>query len=140
MAPALEQLLCETLDDITLIRRVDGVLLIEFVQVKAAERRSDRRWETAISGRFSLAHHRCVEDCRFGIASRVGVHTDLKVLTSDATSVRTLHGQSVDLRAVPEPAYAPPGDHDRRDEVVAFTRAVPACPEPCGAMPAEHAK
>ncbi|MBI2767668.1 MAG: serine hydrolase, partial [Chloroflexi bacterium] len=30
----------------------------------------------------------------------------------------------VTLGAFPEPAYAPPGDHNRRNEVVAFTRAV----------------
>ena len=32
----------------------------------------------------------------------------------------------VTLGAFPEPAYAPPGDHNRRNEVVAFTRAVRA--------------
>jgi CubicO group peptidase (beta-lactamase class C family) len=32
----------------------------------------------------------------------------------------------VTLGAFPEPAYAPPGDHIRRNEVVAFTRAVRA--------------
>ena len=32
----------------------------------------------------------------------------------------------VTLGAFPEPAYAPPGDHNRRNEVAAFTRAVRA--------------
>jgi hypothetical protein len=32
----------------------------------------------------------------------------------------------VTLGAFPEPAYAPPGGHNRRNEVVAFTRAVRA--------------
>lgn len=32
----------------------------------------------------------------------------------------------VTLGAFPEPAYAPPGDHNRRNEVVAFTRAITA--------------
>lgn len=90
--PALEQVWCETLDDITLIRRVDGALLIEFVQVKAAD--FSQMWSVALicNGKQqslvarSLAHHRCVESCRFRIVSRLGVHTDLKVLTFDATA------------------------------------------------------
>ena len=32
----------------------------------------------------------------------------------------------VTLGAFPQPAYVRPGDHDRRNEVVAFTRAVRA--------------
>jgi hypothetical protein len=32
----------------------------------------------------------------------------------------------VTLGAFPEPAYAPPNDHHRRNEVVAFTRLVRA--------------
>ncbi|MFZ5783060.1 MAG: serine hydrolase domain-containing protein [Pseudomonadota bacterium] len=35
----------------------------------------------------------------------------------------------VTLGAFPQPAYAPPGDHNRRNEVVAFTRAVRAAVE-----------
>jgi hypothetical protein len=88
--PALEQVWCETLDDITLIRRIDGAPLIEFVQVKAAD--LSQMWTVALicDGKQqslvarSLAHHRCAEPCRFRVVSRTGVHAELKVLTFDA--------------------------------------------------------
>lgn len=91
--PALEQVWCEALDDITLIYRVDGNLLVEFVQVKAAD--LSQMWSVAriCSGKQdsliarSLAHHRCAEPCRFRIVSRIGVQSELKVLTSHATAV-----------------------------------------------------
>lgn len=77
--PALEQVWCETLDDITLIRRADGTLLIEFVQVKAADlaqmwsvaRICDGKQQSLVAR--SLAQHRCAEPCTFRIVSRIGV-------------------------------------------------------------------
>jgi Cap4 dsDNA endonuclease len=118
--PALEQVWCETLDDITLIRRPNEIPVVEFVQVKAAD--LSQMWTIALicDGNDqsliarSLAHHRCAEPCSFRIVTRTGVHSDLKVLTFDATasercignpSTCTLHRNvSVRLDGIHSPA------------------------------------
>ncbi|UGA44178.1 DUF4297 domain-containing protein [Bradyrhizobium quebecense] len=99
--PTLEQVWCETLDDITLIRRQNnGTLLVEFVQVKAAE--LSQMWtisliceekHQSLVGR-SLAQHRCEEPCRFRIVSRTAVHAELRILTYDPLADERCIGNS----------------------------------------------
>lgn len=84
----LEEVWCETLDDITLLWCEHADITVEFVQVKAAD--LSQMWsialicdgqETSLIGR-SLAQHRCLERSKFRVVSRVGVNADLKVLTT----------------------------------------------------------
>jgi hypothetical protein len=83
----LEEVWCETLDDITLLWREGPDITAEFVQVKAAE--LQQMWSVALICDdhdkslvgHSLAQHRCSERCKFRVVSRVGVNAELKVLT-----------------------------------------------------------
>lgn len=88
----LEEVWCETLDDVTLLWRLDGQLIVEFVQVKAAD--IMQMWsvalicdgaEKSLIGR-SLAQHRCAEKCGFRIVSRIGLNAELRVLLLPAGS------------------------------------------------------
>lgn len=82
----LEEVWCEALDDITLLWRLKGNVVVEFVQVKAAD--LSQMWSVALicEGEKksliakSLAQHRCSEPCIFRIVTRIGVQQDLKIL------------------------------------------------------------
>ena len=84
---------CETLDDITVLRRAGEKETVEFVQVKGTS--SDQLWSiaqvcqrngaetgTSILER-SLAHDRCREECYFTIVTKRDVRSELKPLTFD---------------------------------------------------------
>ena len=93
---------CETLDDITLVRRKGSQEEFEFVQVKSNEFRHfwsiselckrEKTKGTGISGSSilekSLAYERGKEPCRFRIVTCLPVNTELKVLTLPLTSPR----------------------------------------------------
>ena len=94
--PRLEEVWCETHDDITLIWCENEVEKVEFVQVKDYDRdtlwslprlcqREERREGTSILER-SLAEARCQEPCMFRIVTSLGVKDELKILTYDFSS------------------------------------------------------
>lgn len=82
---------CETLDDITLIRQVDGHECAEFVQVKSGDLEQlwsparlcarDKRGGKAVPGSSilekSLAHDRCREACTFRVVTTSAVREPL---------------------------------------------------------------
>ena len=101
--PNLLEVWCESLDDITLIWNDNGVVTVEFVQVKAGD--IGQMWTvpriceggvTSLVGR-SLIQHRCSEPCYFRVVTRLGIHSDLHVLRlkNDAFRDLTIHMQKV---------------------------------------------
>jgi hypothetical protein len=96
--PNLEEVWCETQDDITLIRVEDDGRHVEFVQVKGGDldhhwsvstvcERKNQRVGTSIVER-SLAYDRCRETCSFTIVTALRVNSDLEILTSTPESLR----------------------------------------------------
>lgn len=93
----LEEVWCETQDDITLIWKRDEKIEVEFVQVK--NNTSFTAWSTSIlcdrKGKGighsilekSLANDRCEEKCCFRIITAQSVNDDLKILTYDIKSL-----------------------------------------------------
>ena len=89
----LEEVWCETQDDITLIWKRDEDIEVEFVQVK--NNTSFTAWSPAIlcdrKGKGighsilekSLANDRCAEKCCFRMVTAQSVNDDLKILTFD---------------------------------------------------------
>jgi hypothetical protein len=94
--PALQEVWCETQDDITLIWLCDSHQEVEFIQVKnvelghpwsAAELCKRERMianapkmGTSILEK-SLAHDCCAEPCRFRMVTSLSVNSELKILT-----------------------------------------------------------
>lgn len=88
---SLEGVWCENQDDITLLWRKNGELIVEFVQVKSNE--LDMLWSTAyLCSRAnkkpgdsilekSLANDRCEEKCWFRMVTTQGINSDLKILS-----------------------------------------------------------
>lgn len=82
---------CETLDDITVLRRIDGCESAEFVQVKsddlqhlwsparlcAREKRGKKRVPGSSILEKSLAHDRCRETCTFRLVTTAAVREPL---------------------------------------------------------------
>jgi hypothetical protein len=91
--PKLEEVWCETLDDIVLIWSVNAAKSVEFVQVKGGE--ADQLWSVSMLCRSemqadgpglsilekSLAQDRCKESCRFRMVTTRPVMKTLEVLT-----------------------------------------------------------
>lgn len=92
----LEEVWCETQDDITLIWKRDGKIEVEFVQVKSNT--SFNAWSISIlcdrknkgTGHSilekSLANDRCKEKCYFRMITAQSVNAELKVLTYEITN------------------------------------------------------
>jgi hypothetical protein len=92
----LVEVWCETQDDVTLIWQSDGAQVVEFVQVKSAER--DHLWSVAELCRRekgrpgtsvlerSLAHDRADEPATFRLVTTRGVAKELAVLTNPLDS------------------------------------------------------
>jgi len=92
--PELEEVWCETHDDITLVWRNNGSKIIEFIQVKSGDLSS--RWSVAILCKRersndkpkigssvleqSLARARCQEQIMFRMVTPIDVDDDLKIL------------------------------------------------------------
>lgn len=89
--PDIAEVWCETHDDITLIRRKDGVEVVEFIQVKDLD--IDQLWTvaklcerdgskegTSIFER-SFGEDRCLEASLFRIVTSLGVKNELEILT-----------------------------------------------------------
>lgn len=83
---SLEQVWCETQDDITLIWQRDGLVCVEFVQAKSHE--LNQLWSVAELCKArsasilerSLAYDRCAEPCVFRIVTARPPNDDLTVL------------------------------------------------------------
>jgi hypothetical protein len=84
--PDLQEVWCETEDDITLLWKGSPGVEVEFVQVKSDD--PLQLWSVALLcaegaksiAAKSLAHDRCEEPCRFRILTRCSVNKDLRVL------------------------------------------------------------
>ncbi len=96
----LEEVWCETQDDITLIWSRSGQRKVEFVQVKSNE--FDHLWSIAIlcnrDGKGighsilekCLANDRCIESCCFRMVTARPVNQDLEILTYSLDSAHRL--------------------------------------------------
>jgi hypothetical protein len=103
----LVEVWCEPEDDVTLLWDFGQGVVVEFVQVKAAE--LQQLWSVALlcsggaAGSIvakSLAHDRCAEPCWFRVVTRSGIQSDLHPLRLDRensgrclgdTTTRALH-------------------------------------------------
>lgn len=105
-SPLIVKIHCESHDDILLVRSVDGVSYVEFVQVKGGQ--TDQLWSVAnLCNRkagavgtsifeVSLARDKYLEPSRFRLVTHRPVMSDLRVLTSPLGAPgRELDGKAV---------------------------------------------
>lgn len=91
--PMLAEVWCETLDDITLVWKINGKEIFEFIQAKSNEldqlwsvqllckrpKKGTRRSDSIVEK--SLAYDRGDEECRFRLVTALGFKKELEPLT-----------------------------------------------------------